>query len=173
MKIAGNPSKKFDFLKDYSELFEKVKDVFLATDNDGPGWFRYKSILPLTISVRVCWIMYVYMCFLFLQTHIYTPAGEALAEELARRIGKHKCYRVRWPDGIKDANDMLRKHGPQSLEKCIKEAEEYPVEGLQRYTRRTMEASDACSSCSQAFACDCVADFINSGRRWTPFSKPK
>lgn len=63
----------------------------------------------------------------------HVHAGEALAEELARRIGKHKCYRVRWPDGIKDANQMLVERGIEQLRACINNAEEYPVEGLQRY----------------------------------------
>jgi twinkle protein len=33
--------------------------------------------------------------------------GEALEEELARRLGKERCWRVRWPEGSKDANDVL------------------------------------------------------------------
>jgi len=39
-----------------------------------------------------------------------------MMEELARRLGKENCFRVRWPkseDGkqCKDANDVLVKHG--------------------------------------------------------------
>ena len=34
-------------------------------------------------------------------------AGDALREELARRIGKDKCWVLDWPDGVKDANDFL------------------------------------------------------------------
>ena len=37
VEIAGGTNKKFDFLKDYSMLFEKVSKVYLATDKDGPG----------------------------------------------------------------------------------------------------------------------------------------
>jgi twinkle protein len=33
--------------------------------------------------------------------------GLALAEELARRLGRGRCRLLRWPTGCKDANDFL------------------------------------------------------------------
>ena len=57
--------------------------------------------------------------------------GQALAEELARRIGKEKCYRVEWPDGCKDANDVLLKHGKEELATIIDRAQPYPIAALQ------------------------------------------
>jgi twinkle protein len=60
--------------------------------------------------------------------------GHALAEELARRLGKERCWRVRWPDSgdapCKDANEVLQLHGPQVLAECIAVAEPYPIAGL-------------------------------------------
>ncbi len=56
--------------------------------------------------------------------------GEAVAEELARRVGKEKCWRVRFPQGIKDANDLLLKEGADGLRKYTDSAEAWPVEGL-------------------------------------------
>lgn len=56
--------------------------------------------------------------------------GSMLMEELARRVGKHKCWRVRWPDGCKDANDTLLKHGKEKVRECIDSAEQFPVAGL-------------------------------------------
>ena len=56
--------------------------------------------------------------------------GEALAEELARRIGKAKCWRVDWPKDCKDANDVLVKHGSQKLKEVIEAATPYPLSGL-------------------------------------------
>jgi twinkle protein len=56
--------------------------------------------------------------------------GRALAEELARRLGKERCWRVRWPDGCKDANDVLLTHGAKVLRECIEAAEPYPIAGL-------------------------------------------
>jgi len=59
-------------------------------------------------------------------------AGDKLAEELARRIGKHRCWRVKYPEACKDANDVLMKYtdGKQRLRKAVEEAEIWPVEGL-------------------------------------------
>ncbi len=34
------------------------------------------------------------------------------AEELARRLGKTRCWRVTWPEGCKDANETLLRHMP-------------------------------------------------------------
>jgi twinkle protein len=55
-------------------------------------------------------------------------AGEKLAEELARRIGRHRCWRVRFPE--KDANDTLIKHGKEALVESYETAEPWPVDGL-------------------------------------------
>ncbi len=41
--------------------------------------------------------------------------GENLANELARRYGKDRCWRVSWPSGTKDANDYLIEFGKVSL----------------------------------------------------------
>jgi len=56
--------------------------------------------------------------------------GKALAEELARRIGKARCWRVAHPDGCKDANDVLLKLGPQALKDAIAAAEPWPINGI-------------------------------------------
>lgn len=56
--------------------------------------------------------------------------GLALAEELARRIGKHRCYQVAYPEGCKDANDILIRCGPDRLRSVIDEARPWPVAGL-------------------------------------------
>ena len=55
-------------------------------------------------------------------------AGQALAEELARRIGKHKC-RLAVSD-YKDFNEAFLKEGADEVKRIIEEAEPYPVEGL-------------------------------------------
>jgi twinkle protein len=60
--------------------------------------------------------------------------GLALAEELARRLGKERCWRAHWPDSgdveCKDANDVLLTHGAEVLRECIEAAEPYPISGL-------------------------------------------
>ena len=57
-------------------------------------------------------------------------AGVALAEELARRIGRAKCWAVDWPDECKDANDVLQKLGPEALASAIDQAAAMPLEGV-------------------------------------------
>ncbi|KAJ9673502.1 hypothetical protein PVL29_023204 [Vitis rotundifolia] len=50
--------------------------------------------------------------------------GLALAEELARRLGRERCWRVKWPkknevDHFKDANEVLMYLGPDVLKEVI------------------------------------------------------
>lgn len=63
--------------------------------------------------------------------------GRALEEELARRIGKHKCWRVLWPQQndalLKDANEVLVAEGPQVLKELLDNVEPYPIDGLQQF----------------------------------------
>jgi twinkle protein len=60
--------------------------------------------------------------------------GRALETELARRLGRERCWRVRWPDSndapCKDANETLIAHGADVLRECIEAAEPYPIAGL-------------------------------------------
>lgn len=56
--------------------------------------------------------------------------GQITANELARRVGKAKSWRVDFPPGCKDANDTLMKHGKEALVECFQKAEAWPVEGL-------------------------------------------
>tara|TARA_R110000824_G_scaffold1439_1_gene7214 strand:+ start:6007 stop:7698 length:1692 start_codon:yes stop_codon:yes gene_type:complete len=56
--------------------------------------------------------------------------GHKLEEELARRFGKERCWRVVWPDGCKDANAVLMEHGEDMLIECIDNAQPYPVDGI-------------------------------------------
>jgi twinkle protein len=56
-------------------------------------------------------------------------AGKKLEEELARRIGYEKCYVVSYPDGCKDANEVLVKYGGAELERMVKDCKPYPLYG--------------------------------------------
>ena len=74
---------------------------------------------------------------------------QALAEELARRLGRDRCWRVRWPSEAalsaaaadaadqgstsaarKDANEVLVKDSPETLQALVQEADPYPIRGL-------------------------------------------
>lgn len=56
--------------------------------------------------------------------------GVALRDELCRRIGVERCLKVFWPEGCKDANDVLVKHGRTMLNQCIGEAQDFPIDGV-------------------------------------------
>lgn len=67
-------------------------------------------------------------------------AGLVLADELQRRIGVEKSWRVEWPSDCtavhpvhekrcKDANDVLLHHGKEALLDCLNNARPVPIEG--------------------------------------------
>lgn len=56
--------------------------------------------------------------------------GLLLQSELVRRFGSEKCLIATWPDGCKDANDVLMQHGPKTLRECIEAAEPVPIVGV-------------------------------------------
>jgi len=56
--------------------------------------------------------------------------GKRAEEELSRRIGREKCYVVKYPEGCKDANEALIKHGVESLNQIIKTSKPFPIEGI-------------------------------------------
>jgi twinkle protein len=56
--------------------------------------------------------------------------GKVAEREIARRIGSEKCYRVEYPEGCKDSNDVLVKFGVGRLKQVIETAKPFPVEGL-------------------------------------------
>lgn len=57
-------------------------------------------------------------------------SGQAMAEEIARRVGKDRCYKIDYPEGCKDANDVLVKHGIKKLDEIASNPKPYPVSGL-------------------------------------------
>lgn len=58
-------------------------------------------------------------------------AGMILREELSRRLGKGRCYKIDFGD-VKDANDYLVKYGPEKLKSLISPENliEYPIRGV-------------------------------------------
>ncbi len=58
--------------------------------------------------------------------------GLALRDELCRRLGKERCWLVRYPENTKDANDVLRYAGKPGIEELIANAYQYPIEGIEQ-----------------------------------------
>ncbi|KAG0492530.1 hypothetical protein HPP92_005928 [Vanilla planifolia] len=62
-------------------------------------------------------------------------SGQRLAHELARRLGKERCWRVMWPkksatEICKDANEVLCIYGVDVLKEVMEKAELFPIHGL-------------------------------------------
>jgi twinkle protein len=70
------------------------------------------------------------------------PQGEALAEELARRIGKDKCWKVEYPEGCKDLNDVLVKYDGSAVVDVLESATPWPVAGLYDATHYEAKVMD-------------------------------
>ncbi|KAL6502164.1 hypothetical protein OROHE_024757 [Orobanche hederae] len=75
------------------------------------------------------------------------PPGQALAEEIARRLGRERCWRVKWPkkndtESFKDANEVLMYMGPDALRDVVDNAELYPIRGLFNFKDYNDEIDD-------------------------------
>jgi twinkle protein len=67
-------------------------------------------------------------------------AGQALAEELARRIGKDKCRIATF--GFKDLNEAFLAEGADLVKRIIEDAEPYPVAGLSSASKFSERLND-------------------------------
>lgn len=56
--------------------------------------------------------------------------GLMLREELGRRLGKERCFWVNYPEGCKDANEVLLKHGKDAVIELVENATAWPIEGI-------------------------------------------
>lgn len=58
--------------------------------------------------------------------------GQRLAAELVRRLSAARCSFVTYPQGCKDLNDVLMRHGAEEVTGVLNAAQPYPVRGLYR-----------------------------------------
>jgi twinkle protein len=56
--------------------------------------------------------------------------GQRLQAELVRRFGSENCLIVSWPDGCKDANDVLLAYSGDVLAKMVNDAVPVPIVGV-------------------------------------------
>lgn len=64
--------------------------------------------------------------------------GLILREELARRLGRNRCWIVQWPNGHKDAGEVLKAEGIDVVNECISRARPYPIEDVQEITGQAL-----------------------------------
>src|SRR5262245_27114172 len=67
-------------------------------------------------------------------------AGQFLAFHLTRRLGAERCWSVKWPEGCKDANDVLTMYGVRALVDACQVQEPAPLPGLVTERRLHEEA---------------------------------
>ena len=68
-------------------------------------------------------------------------AGQALQQELVRRLGAELCYTLDFED-VKDANDYLQKYGKEKLAQRIAAARPVPLENVTTYKDIESEVID-------------------------------
>jgi len=74
-----------------------------------------------------CWQYFENMEKIFVAVDA-DEAGESLKEELCRRLGKDRCLLVTYPEGCKDANEVLVKYGKDEVSNLITKSYSYPLE---------------------------------------------
>jgi len=68
-------------------------------------------------------------------------AGQALQQELIRRLGAEVCFLANFDD-CKDANEYLIKHGKEKLSECILQARPVPLENVTTFKDIEAEVTD-------------------------------
>jgi twinkle protein len=56
--------------------------------------------------------------------------GQKLRDELCRRLGVERCYQVTYPEGCKDLNDVLVKHGSAAVKEVVHGGTLWPIKGI-------------------------------------------
>lgn len=98
------------------EVPNGTADVDLATDDKFKfifnNWERLKKIKRIVIAVD------------------NDEPGQRLAAEMVRRLGRVRCCFVAFPEGCKDLDDVLMKHGSGEVNRILLAARPYPVSGV-------------------------------------------
>ncbi|XP_006352992.1 primase homolog protein isoform X1 [Solanum tuberosum] len=111
----------------------------VSVPNGAPQGIASKELLPLEEDTRFSYLWNCNECLekasrIVLATDGDLP-GQALAEELARRLGKERCWQVCWPkkdelSSYKDANEVLVNLGREALKEAIECAVPYEMQNL-------------------------------------------
>lgn len=57
-------------------------------------------------------------------------AGTKLQDELIRRLGRQRCWTIKYPEGCKDTNEVLLKYGSKSVKEMYENAIQLPIQGV-------------------------------------------
>ncbi len=144
IKFRG-PQKSFKMVKDAELIFyniDAVDEEVIIVEGEIDAMSFYEAGVHNVISVPNgaslgsmkleyldnCWGNFKNCKKIIIATDNDEP-GIALREELARRLGKERCYQVDFVD-TKDANEYLVKYGKESLKSLAKSPISWPLEGI-------------------------------------------
>jgi twinkle protein len=147
IKFRG-PKKSFMMAKDAELIFYNLdaisgEDTVIIVEGEIDLLSMYESGVYNVVSVPNgaskgnqkleyldnCWEHFSQMKKVILAIDDDEP-GKALREELARRIGKERCWMIDYPEGCKDANDVLIKHGKTAVAHMVENARQWPLSGI-------------------------------------------
>lgn len=122
-----------DAIKDESEC------IICEGEIDAMSWHEagFKNVVSVPNGAsKNQRLEYLDNCFQYFdnKTKIYLSSdddvpGRELREELSRRFGKERCFKLDFK-GLKDANEYLCRYGAGALEDVFNNAQEYPIEGV-------------------------------------------
>lgn len=78
-----------------------------------------------------CWQAFSKAEKIILATDSDNP-GISLKQELARRLGRERCFEITYKEGCKDLNEVLCRYGNGAVKECLNSAKALPVEGILR-----------------------------------------
>lgn len=157
IKFRG-PKKAFKMAKDAELIFynldaikEKRECVIVEGEIDCLSMYEagiYNCVsVPNgagTGNLRLEYLDNCYQHFISMDTVIIAvdndAPGQKLKEELCRRIGIEKCKFITYPEGCKDANEILINHGEEALKSIVDNAQDFPIQGLVQFGEIEAEA---------------------------------
>ncbi|HIJ84242.1 MAG TPA: toprim domain-containing protein, partial [Magnetococcales bacterium] len=90
--------------------------------------------LATHVSGKMAWLGHLQSDLVRVKRHVLAVdndgPGQRLEKELIHRLGAEVCFRVQWPEGVKDANDCLRVCGAERLKEIIGKAVAVALPGL-------------------------------------------
>lgn len=138
--------KNFKLVKDAELIFYNIDSVLDSGDCiicegeiDAMSWHEagFKNVVSVPNGASTnqklefvdnCWKYFEDKTAIYLSTD-NDEKGISLRDELARRFGIEKCFRIEFND-CKDSNEYLVKHGKDKLAELIEDAKQFPLEGI-------------------------------------------
>lgn len=141
-----NGRKQFKLFKDAELIMYNIDSIFSENsciicegEMDALSWHEagFKNVVSVPNGasknqkmsfIDNCWKYFENKDKFYLSTDNDEP-GIRLRDELIRRFGAEKCFKIDY-SGLKDANELLLEKGIDALKIAIEEAKEIPIEGI-------------------------------------------